>query len=69
MKIETMLAKAKSESTEFERYAEYMLEEEPTLTLPMLRDLFKHNASASEYRAHLESIRASGQASLVEQKI
>ena len=62
MKIETMLAKAKSESPEFERYAKYMLEEEPTLNMPTLRDLFKHNASAREYRAHIERIRNRGQA-------
>lgn len=57
MKIETMIAKAKAESSEFGKYAEYMLEEVPDMTLPVLRDCFKHNASAREYRAHLERVR------------
>lgn len=55
-----MLSKAKTESPEFGRYAEYMLEEVPDLGLPMLRELYKHNASASEYRASLERVRNGG---------
>lgn len=35
-----------------------MLEEEPGLSLPMLRELYKHNASAREYRAHMESLKS-----------
>jgi hypothetical protein len=60
MKLETMLAKAESESPVFFKYAQYMLEEFPDLGLPMLRELYKHNASASEYRASLERVKNGG---------
>ena len=60
MKQETMLAKAHSESPEFGGYAEYMLEEEPSVSLPVLRELYKHNTSASEYRAHMERVKKGG---------
>ena len=58
MKKETILAKAKAESPEFCRYAEYITGEFPDISLPMLRELYKHNASASEYRATLNRIKA-----------
>lgn len=61
MKLETILSKAKAESPEFGLYAEYMMEEVPDLGLPMLRELFKYNASAREYRATLERVRNGGQ--------
>lgn len=60
MKTETMLAKARAESPQFGLYAVYMLEEFPDLGMQMLRELYKHNASASEYRAHLERVKKGG---------
>lgn len=57
MKPETILAKAHAESVTFGRYAEYITDEFPNTSLPMLRELFKHNASASEYRASLERVK------------
>ena len=57
MKPETILAKAKAESSEFGRYAEIMLESIPELSMPTLRDLYKHNALPSEYWAHMERIK------------
>lgn len=57
MKQETILAKAHSESPNFGRYAEYITDEFPDISLPMLRELHKHNASAREYRASLELIK------------
>ncbi len=41
---------------EFKRYAEYVTEAMPEVTLPVLRDMFKHNASVREYRAHWERV-------------
>lgn len=60
MKAENRLAKAKAESEDFGRYAEVMLEEIPDMSLPMLRDCYKHHATAGEYRATLERLRYSG---------
>ena len=54
MKTETKLAKAKAESEDFGRYAEVMLEEIPDMSLPVLRDCYKHHATAGEFRAHME---------------
>jgi hypothetical protein len=42
---------------EFKRYAEYVIEAMPDVTLPVLRDMFKHNASVREYQAHHERLR------------
>ena len=55
MKLATKLEKARAESPEFRKYAEYMLEEVPDMSMPMLRECFKHNASAKEYRAALST--------------
>jgi hypothetical protein len=41
---------------EFKRYAEYVTEAMPEVTLPVLRDMFKHNASVAEYQAHQERL-------------
>lgn len=54
MRVETKIKKAYSESKEFGKYAEVMLEEIPDMALPILRDCFKHNATAREYRDHFE---------------
>lgn len=54
MKAETIIAKARSESKEFGRYAEVMLETIPDMSLPVLRDCYKHNATAGEFNAHME---------------
>lgn len=52
--IVKMIAKAKAESEEFGRYAEVMLEEIPDMNFPILRDCFKHSATAREYRDYFE---------------
>lgn len=57
MTLEKMLLKAHAESLAFGKYAEYITDEFPDISLPMLRELYKHNASASEYRASLNQIR------------
>ena len=54
MRTETKIAKAKADSEGFGRYAEVMLEEIPDMSLPVLRDCYKHHATAGEFRAHLE---------------
>jgi hypothetical protein len=41
---------------EFKRYAEYVTEAMPEVTLPVLRDMYKHNASVREYQAHHERV-------------
>lgn len=41
---------------EFKAYAEYVIETMPEVTLPALRDMFKHNASVREYQEHIERI-------------
>lgn len=61
MRLETILAKAAAESPEFGRYAEVMLESIPDLSMPLLRDLYKHNALPREYFAHMERIKQGGQ--------
>jgi len=54
MKLETMLEKAKAISPDFGRYADYMLTEHPTMNMPTLKDCYRCNASALEYRLHIE---------------
>lgn len=54
MRVEAKIAKARAESEDFGRYAEVMLEEIPDMNFPILRDCYKHNATAGEYRAHFE---------------
>ncbi|RPJ30071.1 MAG: hypothetical protein EHM17_17375 [Verrucomicrobiaceae bacterium] len=39
-------------SPEFRSYAEYVTESMADVTLPVLRDMFKHNASVREYQEH-----------------
>lgn len=46
-----------SGTPEFRAYAEYVMNSMPDVTLPVLRDMFKHNASVREYLAHMERIR------------
>lgn len=55
MTDEKKIARAYEESSQFGRYAEYMLEEIPGMNLPILRDCFKHSASASEFLASIKS--------------
>jgi hypothetical protein len=43
---------------EFKAYAAYVTEAMPEVTLPVLRDMFKHNASIREYKAHHNALRA-----------
>lgn len=43
---------------EFKAYAEYVTEAMPEVTLPVLREMFKYNASVREYRAHHAAIEA-----------
>jgi len=45
-----------SGTPEFKAYAEYVIESIPKVTLPVLRDMFKHNASVREYQEHIERI-------------
>jgi len=56
MTDEKKIAKANNESPEFGRYAEYMLEEIPGMSLPILRECFKHNAAAREFRASIKKL-------------
>lgn len=46
-----------SGTPEFRAYAEYVLESLPDISVPVLRDMFKHNASVREYLTHIERIR------------
>ena len=57
MRTETKLKRAHEESEQFGQYAEYMLSEFPEMNLPTLRDCYKHNASATEYRLHSDRIK------------
>ena len=41
---------------EFKAYAEYVTEAMPEVTLPVLREMFKYNASVREYKAYIERI-------------
>ena len=60
MKPGAIIAKATSESQEFGRYAEVMIESIPDLNMPTLRDLYKHNALPREYFGHMERIKRGG---------
>jgi hypothetical protein len=56
--MNTWIQKAIDAGTpEFKAYAEYVIESMPDVTLPVLRDMFKHNASVREYREHWERIK------------
>lgn len=57
---ERILKRLKGEQPELIAYATNFLEEEPDIDLPTLRDLHKHNASVTEYRAHREKIKRWG---------
>lgn len=50
-----------SGSPEFKAYAEYVTEAMPEVTVPVLRDMYRHNASVSEYKAHMERVAAGEQ--------
>lgn len=41
---------------EFKAYAEYVIESMPEVTLPVLREMFKYNASVREYQDHIERV-------------
>lgn len=45
-----------SGTPEFKAYAEYVIESMPEVTLPTLREMFKHNASVLEYKNQVERI-------------
>lgn len=47
-----------SGTPEFAAYAEYVTEAMPEVTLPVLRDMYKHNASVREYQEHMRRIEA-----------
>lgn len=66
MRVEAKIAKARAESEDFGRYAEVMLEEIPDMNFPILRDCYKHNATAGEYRAHFERYRMTAQRTQVQ---
>ena len=57
MKLETMLKAARNESPGFGSYADYFLSEVPDINMPTLRDLYKHNATPTEYRRHMARIK------------
>lgn len=38
-------------------YAEYVMDSMPDVTVPVLREMFKHNASVPEYLAHMKRIK------------
>lgn len=42
---------------EFRRYADYVLDSLPDISVPTLRDMFKHNASVREYLDHMERLK------------
>lgn len=44
------------DSPEFRAYAEYVLDSIPDVTVAVLREMFKNNASVSEYQAHMQRI-------------
>ena len=48
--------KRKGESKEFYNYCENMLHYFDFLGLPALRDMYKHHATPSEVRGHLERV-------------
>ena len=62
MRPEKIIEKAKAESKEFGRYAEVMLEEIPDMSLPVLRDCYKHHATAGEFRATIARHREAAKA-------
>lgn len=43
-------------TSEFRAYAEYVMDSMPDVTVPVLREMFKHNASVPEYLAHMKRI-------------
>ena len=62
MRPEKIIEKAKAESKDFGRYAEVMLEEIPDMSLPVLRDCYKHRATAGEFRATIARHRVAAKA-------
>lgn len=61
MLMKTKIERATEESDDFGKYAEYMLSEYPEMNMQTLRDCYKHNASAAEYRAHMERLQQRAQ--------
>ena len=43
---------------EFRRYAEYVTEAMPDVTVPVLREMYKHNASVREYQDTISAVQA-----------
>ncbi len=43
-------------SPEFKSYAEVIIEAMPEVTLPVLREMFKYNATVREYLDHIERV-------------
>ena len=41
-------------SPEFKHYADYVIESMPEVTLPVLREMFKYNATVREYLDYIE---------------
>ena len=54
----TMQNAIDSGTPEFRAYAQYVLELMPDISVPVLREMFKHNASVSEYQAHMQRMEA-----------
>ena len=52
----TMQNAIDSGTPEFRAYAEYVLDSIPDVSVPVLREMFKHNASVLEYQAHMQRI-------------
>lgn len=52
----TMQNAIDSGTPEFRAYAAYVLDSMPDVSVPVLREMFKHNASVPEYRAHMQRI-------------
>jgi hypothetical protein len=45
-----------SGTPEFKHYANYVTESMPEVTLPVLREMFKYNASVREYQDHVNRV-------------
>lgn len=52
----TMQNAIDSGTPEFRAYAEYVLDSMPDVSVPVLREMFKHNASMAEFQAHMRRI-------------
>jgi hypothetical protein len=58
-KMNKWMEKAIANGTpEFRAYAEYVTEAMPDVTLPVLREMYKYNASVREYQDTISAMRA-----------